>query len=116
VTKRKAERLTGYGVRLISNGSGVVRHAAFSGEDLMAEAEHRKETIALTLLINRVYQLHSRRVLDEYGWRCTRCGRSHGLKIHHRKYRSQGGTHRPENLEPVWSYCHHLIHSCEHST
>jgi 5-methylcytosine-specific restriction endonuclease McrA len=32
------------------------------------------------------------------------------LQIHHRKFRSRGGTHRPENLEPVCWECHRRIH------
>src|SRR5437868_14932520 len=81
----------------------------------MYEAQYRKEQIALTLLVNRVYQIHSRRVLAQYGWRCARCGRTYLLQIHHRQFRSHGGTHRPENLEPVCGHCHRLIHGHERS-
>ena len=113
MTKKKAEVLTGYEVRRIDNGNSQFRFGAFSGEDLIAAAEHRKEGIALEVLVNRICQLHGRRVLDERGWKCARCGRSHPLQIHHRKYRSHGGTHRPENLEPVCWDCHNRIHAHE---
>jgi 5-methylcytosine-specific restriction endonuclease McrA len=115
VTKRRAEVLTGYEVRRISTDNGAVCYGAFRGDELLVEPEHRKETIALTLLVNRVFELHSRRVLDEHGWRCVRCGSFHPLQIHHRKFRSHGGTHRPENLEPVCWDCHHRIHRYERS-
>jgi hypothetical protein len=111
VTKRRAERLTGYEVRRIATAGSGYCYGAFRGEDLIVGAEHSKESIALTLLVSRVYQIHSRRVLDEQGWKCARCGRTYLLQIHHRRFRSQGGTHRPENLEPVCGYCHHLIHA-----
>jgi HNH endonuclease len=111
VTKRRAELLTGYDVRRISNSSSAFCYGAFCGEDLVVEAQHRKESIALTMLVNSVYQIHSRRVLDEQGWRCVHCGRSYSLQIHHRKFRSHGGTHRPENLEPVCWECHRRIHA-----
>jgi hypothetical protein len=94
VTRRKAERLTGYEVRRIQKDGSIFSYGAFSGEDLMAQAMHRKESIALTLLVNRVYQIHSRQVLEKHGWRCTRCGRTYLLQIHHRQFRSHGGTRK----------------------
>jgi len=115
VTKRRAEALTGYEIRRMSHGSSAFCYGAYSGEKLMAEAQHRKERIALTLLVRRVYQIHSRRVLEQCGWRCVRCGRTYLLQIHHRQFRSHGGTHRPENLEPVCGLCHRLIHAQERS-
>jgi 5-methylcytosine-specific restriction endonuclease McrA len=111
VTRTRAERLTGYDVRRISDDSSGFCYGAFCGDDLVAMAEHSKEGIALTLLVNRVYQIHSRKVLESQGWKCSRCGRSHGLQIHHRTFRSHGGTHRPENLEPVCWDCHRRIHA-----
>ena len=101
MTKRRAEVLTGYEIRRISTRTSAFCYGAFCGEELLAEAEHRKERIALTLLVNRVYQIHSRQVLEQHAWRCARCGRTYLLQIHHRQFRSHGGTHRPENLEPV---------------
>ena len=115
MTKRKAERLTGYEVRRMPTRDSVFRYGAFLGEDLMVASEHRKEGVALTLLVNRVYQMHSRRVLEQHGWRCARCGRTYLLQIHHRRFRSHGGTHRQENLEPVCGFCHSRIHAHERS-
>ena len=115
MTRRKAERLTGYEVRRMPAIDSVFRYGAFLGEDLMAASEHRKEGVALTLLVNRVYRMHSRRVLEQHGWRCARCGRTYLLQVHHRRFRSHGGTHRPENLEPVCGFCHSLIHAHERS-
>jgi HNH endonuclease len=115
VTKRRAEALTGYEIRRLPDGENTFCYGAFSGEELMAEAQHRKGGIALTLLVERVYQIHSRRVLETYGWRCARCGRTYLLQVHHRQFRSHGGTHRPENLEPVCGFCHRLIHAHERS-
>ena len=115
MTKRRAEALTGYEVRRMAAPDNGFCYGAFCNEELIAEAKHRKETTALSLLVNRVYELHSRRVLEEHGWRCVRCGKSHPLQIHHRKYRSHGGTHWPENLEPVCWECHHRIHRFERS-
>jgi 5-methylcytosine-specific restriction endonuclease McrA len=53
--------------------------------------------------------------MEQHGWRCARCRASRHLEIHHRKYRSHGGTHRIENLEPVCRDCHKLIHRQERS-
>ena len=113
MTKRRAELLTGYEIRPMPNGAGVFCYGAFREDELVAKAEHRKQGLALTLLVNLVYGLHSRRVLDQFGWRCARCGRGYPLQIHHRRFRSHGGTHRLENLEPVCSECHRMIHAQE---
>ena len=113
MTKRRAEVLTGCEIRRISDAGSGFCYGAFFGEELTAEARHRKESIALTLLVHQVYQIHSRQVLEKCGWRCARCGRNYLLQIHHRRFRSHGGTHRPENLEAVCGNCHRLIHSRE---
>jgi 5-methylcytosine-specific restriction endonuclease McrA len=113
VTKRRAEVLTGYEIRPMPNRDGVFCYGAFFADELVAQTRHRKEGLALTLLVNLIYRLHSRQVLDQHGWRCARCGRAYLLQIHHRKFRSHGGTHRLENLEPVCRECHRLIHTHE---
>lgn len=115
MTRKRAERLTGYEVRLLSTEGGRVRVGAFSDETLVAEADAMVEWLALENLVERVYQIHSRQALNRSEWRCARCRRSRRLHIHHRKYRSHGGTHQVENLEPVCWDCHRLIHEIERS-
>ncbi len=115
MTRKKAEVLTGYEIRRMPSGRNSIRFGAFEREDLVAEAEHRSERVALHWLVNAVYRLHSRRVLDQVGWRCGRCGGTYLLQIHHRKFRSHGGTHIPDNLEPVCGDCHRRIHQRERS-
>ena len=39
------------------NGNDSFCYGAFSKDELVAEAEHRKEGLALTLLVNLVYRL-----------------------------------------------------------
>jgi 5-methylcytosine-specific restriction endonuclease McrA len=111
MTKRKAEALTGYEIRRIPSERNRFCFGAFDRDELIAEAGHQTERIALTWLVNSVYKLHSRQVLDHYGWRCARCGSTYLLQVHHRKFRSHGGTHRPENLEPTCGDCHRAIHA-----
>jgi hypothetical protein len=111
MTRRKAEKLTGYEIRRIPTEKDSFRFGAFVGEELIAESEHRSERIALRWLVNSVYKMHSRRALDQHGWRCSRCGSAYMLQVHHRKYRSRGGTHRAENLEPTCGDCHRMIHT-----
>ena len=115
MTQKRAERLTGYEVRLLSNDSGRVRLGAFDGGTLVAEASGVVEWLALENLVERVYQIHSRRALERCEWRCARCRRANRLQIHHRRYRSHGGTHEVDNLEPVCWQCHRLIHQIERS-
>ena len=113
MTKRKAELLTGYEIRALPSGADLFRYGAFDTDRLVAAAQHRHERLALIRLVNAVYEMHSRQVLDEHGWRCARCGERYLLQIHHRLFRSHGGTHRRENLEPLCSDCHRRIHRRE---
>jgi hypothetical protein len=113
MTRRKAEVLTGYDIRRIPIEKGGFRFAAFDGDRLVAETEHRSERIALIWLVNAIYRMHSRKVLDRHGWRCSHCGSSYMLQVHHRQYRSHGGTHQLENLEPTCGDCHRRIHAHE---
>jgi hypothetical protein len=115
MTKRRAERLTGYDVRDLPPERGLCTVGAFEGERLVAKAVGRAEFMALRALVQGVLFIHSRKAMKQHGWRCTRCRSSGRLEVHHRKYRSHGGTHRVENLEPVCRDCHKLIHQQERS-
>jgi hypothetical protein len=115
MTKNRAERLTGYEIRELPPKRGLLTVGAFDGERLVVKAVGRADFIALQALVNGVYFVNSRKAMELSGWRCARCRSSRKLEIHHRKYRSHGGTHRIENLEPVCRDCHKLIHRQERS-
>jgi 5-methylcytosine-specific restriction endonuclease McrA len=42
--------------------------------------------------------------------RCERCGRASPLEVHHKRMRSQGGTHEPSNLAALCFGCHNAVH------
>jgi hypothetical protein len=115
LTVKRAERLTGYEVRELPPERGSYTVGAFDGERLVVTGVGRADFIALQALVNGVYFFNSRKAMEQHGWRCARCRSSRRLEIHHRKYRSHGGTHRVENLEPVCRDCHKLIHREERS-
>ena len=115
MTRKRAERLTGYQIIELPPEHGFVTVGAFEGGNLIVKALGRAEWIALNTLVDRVYMLHSRIVLQTHGYRCARCQSGRQLQIHHRKYRSHGGTHRIDNLEPVCWDCHRAIHRLERS-
>lgn len=117
MTLKRAAHLTGYEIRRVSTSAtgGRVRFAAFDGAEEVAEADGPVEWLALDALVSKVLRIHSRRALERSGWRCARCKRRQGLQIHHRRYRSHGGTHEVQNLEPVCWQCHRMIHECERS-
>ena len=115
VTIKKAERLTGYEIRELPSERGKVTLGAFDGSRLVVKTSGRVEWLALKSLVDRVYLLHSRITLERHDWCCARCKSRRPLQIHHRKFRSHGGTHQVENLEPVCWDCHRVIHECERS-
>jgi len=115
MTRKRAERLTGYEIRELSTGRSKVTLGAFEGSQLIMKSSGAIDWIALEGLVNGIYRMHSRIAIERHGWRCARCRRSRPLQIHHRRYRSHGGTHRVENLEPVCWDCHRLIHRQERS-
>jgi hypothetical protein len=115
VTVKRAERLTGYEIRELSPEREKVTFAAFDGVELVVKSSARVEWLALKTLVDRIYALHSRIAMQREDWRCARCRSSRPLQIHHRKYRSHGGTHQVDNLEPVCWDCHRVIHELERS-
>jgi hypothetical protein len=115
MTKKRAERLTGYEIRELPPERGICTVGAFEGDRLIVKAVGQADFVALRALVHGVYFVHSRKAMEQHGWRCARCRSSRRLEIHHRKYRSHGGTHRIENLEPVCRDCHKLIHRQERS-
>ena len=115
MTKKRAERLTGYEIRELAPERGFVVMGAFAGENLVLKGFGRADFLALSALVQRVLILNSRKVMEHHDWRCARCRSPKRLEIHHREYRSHGGTHRIENLEPVCRDCHRLIHRTERS-
>ncbi len=115
MTRKRAERLTGYEIRDIPAGRGLVGVGAFDGSNLICKATARAEWLALRRLVQQVYLANSVSALKENNWRCARCRSSRPLQIHHRRYRSHGGTHTVDNLEPLCWDCHRLIHETERS-
>lgn len=115
MTIKRAEHMTGYDIRKLADERGLVTFGAFSGAELIAKASGRVEWMALRTIVQRVYALHSRIAMQRAGWRCSRCRSMRPLQPHHRKYRSHGGTHRIDNLEPVCWDCHRMIHELERS-
>ena len=115
MTRRRAEQLTGYEIRQLSNTVTPVTVGAFRGEDLVATAKSLTERLALRDLVTRVYRQHCFAALKQTDGCCSRCGMHKRLHIHHRRYRSHGGTHEVANLEPVCWDCHRMIHELEKS-
>jgi 5-methylcytosine-specific restriction endonuclease McrA len=117
LTRRRAEALTGYEIRYAAIGHPPRRFtcAAYDGERLVAEQTHADLGMALAALVKAIYRRNGEQVMERHGWRCARCGRTSGLQIHHRRFRSHGGTHRMENLEPLCWPCHGGIHKHERS-
>lgn len=107
MTLAKARRVTGLDIRRIDKTTW----GAWNEENnKVAEASHRKDSIALTLLVNAVYRVRAEQAMELAGWRCSRCGGYKPLQTHHREYRSHGRDDRMGNLEPLCSDCHEAEH------
>lgn len=64
-----------------------------------------------TTAYNRQFAAIRPAILRRDGHRCIKCHRrGPGLHVHHIRYRSRGGTNRPENLATVCKSCHEHIH------
>lgn len=50
-------------------------------------------------------------VIAADGNRCRNCGVTYGLRVHHVRYRSEGGKDAEENLLTLCDQCHILVHS-----
>jgi 5-methylcytosine-specific restriction endonuclease McrA len=115
MTKKRAERLTGYEIRSVRENGGKITYGASRREELVILTEHTTEDLALEGLVREVDRLNSLEALKQHGWRCARCRGARRLQIHHRQYRSHGGSHEIDNLEPVCWSCHKMIHKLERS-
>lgn len=75
MTKKRAERLTGYEIRRLPehDSKGRLAYGAFSGEELIVQCSNCIEEVALQAVVREVYELHSIQVLEQHGWRCARC-------------------------------------------
>jgi hypothetical protein len=73
MTKKRAERLTGYEVRELPAERGLYTPGAFEGERLVVKAVGRADFIAFQALVNGVYFFNSRKAMEQHGWRCARC-------------------------------------------
>jgi 5-methylcytosine-specific restriction endonuclease McrA len=49
-------------------------------------------------------------VFERDDWKCRRCNGNEGISPHHIFYRSEGGSHHPENLVTLCFDCHRLVH------
>jgi len=47
------------------------------------------------------------------GNQCERCPSRRDLQVHHRKLKSQGGTHAIDNLALLCSSCHDHVHNVD---
>jgi 5-methylcytosine-specific restriction endonuclease McrA len=56
------------------------------------------------------YQDLRENVLRRDGWRCQLCGSRRNLEVHHKEFRSHGGTDDERNLITLCSDCHGPIH------
>ena len=62
------------------------------------------------VLRGAAYERRRRQVLKRDGYRCSRCGSSFGVAVHHRGKRSLGRDDRPDNLETLCGPCHAAEH------
>ena len=74
MTKTRAERKIGCEVQRLQEGNTDARlvYGASRGDELIAEAAHLTDDLALQILVHQVYAIHSLEALQQHGWRCAR--------------------------------------------
>ena len=55
MTRKRAERLTGYEIRSVAANDGKVAYGAFCGEERVIIADHTTNDLALDALVREVY-------------------------------------------------------------
>lgn len=110
MTLRSAERITGYTIVCIGDDSGgkyraLQGYAAFNGDVEIARVLGPGKKIGplLKQLVEKVYKIHSKIVLEKQKYRCLLCGGRFPLDIDHIKPRSKGRDDRVENLRAICS-------------
>jgi hypothetical protein len=102
-------------VERFSTNNRKVSFGAFRGEELIAKATHLITNWRSSCPSAKSTKLHSIEALEHHGWSCARCHGSRRLQIHHRRFRSHGGTPPHRNLEGVCCDRHIVIHRLERS-
>jgi hypothetical protein len=68
MTKKRAERLTGYEIRELPPERGLYTVGAFEGDQLVVKAVGRADFTALRALVHGVLFVHSRKAMKQHGW------------------------------------------------
>lgn len=80
--------------------------------DVIFISNNKKERHAYKELHDKYYNMMRFLVFERDEYKCVRCGSGSNLQCHHKKYRSQGGTHMIENNETLCWICHDKEHRC----
>lgn len=56
------------------------------------------------------YEKLKQQILRRDGWRCQSCGGMSNLEVHHKQFRSRGGTDTEQNLITLCVACHRKVH------
>ena len=56
------------------------------------------------------YEQVRKQVLHRDGWKCQCCGSRSNLEVHHKEFRSQGGSDSEQNLITLCLKCHANCH------
>lgn len=76
-------------------------------------AEFSDQTLPSRRPTGRHKKLLRAKVLERDGHRCTLCGATDNLEMHHKVPLSQGGTNHLNNLQTLCDPCHKIIHDME---
>jgi hypothetical protein len=116
VTIRQAERINGLRYVVSKDAKGRSHVEAWDGEKMLAESLNRKEKQAIKEVVEMVYRIWSREVMDAQGWLCALCGERKPLEIdHHPISRARGQRDdRRSNLRAVCTAFGCGLHAKKH--
>jgi hypothetical protein len=69
MTKKRAQRLTGFEIRELAPERGLVAVGAFEGEKLVVKGVGRADFLALRAVVRAAYLFNSRKAMEQHGWR-----------------------------------------------
>ena len=110
MTASRVSRITRLECRPLTSKPKSFRFGLFDGMTLVVWAEHRREKMALALLLQNNWERVRLIALRRADFACERCGAFCGLHGHHMIHRSKERIDVESNIQVLCNKCHNEEH------